>query len=291
VIPELGQVPSMRWAPGREMLAFSVLMREVFFGARNVLAARLRANSTLPGPVLNRLPGPVVLQRLLNQPSYAPTAGSEGINVSYPGNGLPLMELRLLEEIFQNVRLTAFRDVERNLPEPMQTALAAHRRPLDRKVLAISFAVSPQLAELGYLHQHLEEAIIYLLRPLLRLGMDLLYGGIPPKRDNADRSKTTPDPSAGRNMTLTLMHLLNDERSAGETINDAGDSLTQPRPSRLYNPSAWPVSDSITPEDEAAWIKYLQHFARPAETCRTTRTAAGQGAGTTTLSDIPSGGA
>jgi hypothetical protein len=254
VIPELGQVPSMRWAPGKEKLAFSVLMREVFFGARNVLAARLRAKSTLPGPVLNRLPGPVVLQRLLNQTSYASTAGREGINVSYPGNGLSLMELRLLEEIFQNVRLTAFRDVERHLPEPMQAALAACRRPLERKVLGISFAVSPQLAELGYLRQHLEEAIIYLLRPLLRLGMDLLYGGIPPKRDNADQSKTTPDPSAGRNMTLTLMHLLNDERSAGETINDAGDSLAQPRPSRLYNPSAWPVSDSITPEDEAAWI-------------------------------------
>src|SRR5208283_2394665 len=198
VIPELGQVPSMRWAPGMEMLAFSVLMREVFFGARNVLAARLRANSTLPGPVLNRLPGPVVLQRLLNQPSYAPTAGREGIHVSYPGNGLPLMELRLLEEIFQNVRLTAFRDVEHNLPESMQAELAARRRPLDRKVLAISFAVSPQLAELGYLRQHLEEAIIYLLR-------------------------------------------------------------------------------------------YLQHFARLAGTCRITRTAAGQGAGTTTLSDIPGG--
>jgi hypothetical protein len=121
-------------------------------------------------------------------------------------------------------------------------------------VLAISFAVSPELAELGYLSQHLEEAIIYLLRPLLRLGIDLLYGGRPPKRYNPDQSKMTPDPSAGRNMTLTLMHLLNDERSAGETISPAGESVTRACPSRLYNPSPWPVSDSVTPEDEAAWI-------------------------------------
>ena len=256
VIPELGHVPSIRWAPGKEMLAFSVLMREVFFGARNVLVARscAKADPFHPGPVVNRLPGPVVLQRLLNQPSYSCSTGRDCIHVSYPGNGLPLMELRLLEEIFQNVRLTAFRDVERNLPEPMQRALAARRRALDRKVLAISFAVSPELAELGYLSQHLEEAIIYLLRPLLRLGVDLLYGGRPPKRYNPDRSKMTPDPSAGRNMTLTLMHLLNDERSAGETISPAGESVARACPSRLYNPSPWPVSDSVTAEDEAAWI-------------------------------------
>jgi hypothetical protein len=256
VIPELGHVPSMRWAPGKEMLAFSALMREVFFGARNVLVARscAKARPFHPGPVVNRLPGPVVLQRLLNQPSYRLTNGRDCIHVSYPGNGLPLMELHLLEEIFQKVRLTAFRDVERNLPEPMQKALAARRRALDRKVLAVSFSVSPELAELGYMSQHLEEAIIYLLRPLLRLGVDLLYGGLPPKRYNPDQSTITPGSAARRNMTLTLMHLLNDERSAGETINETGETIARACPSRLYNPSAWPVSDSVTPEDEAAWI-------------------------------------
>jgi hypothetical protein len=35
------------------------------------------------------------------------------------------------------------------------------------------------MAELGYLSQHLDEAVIYLLRPLVRLGMDLPYGGCP----------------------------------------------------------------------------------------------------------------
>ena len=51
VIPELGQVPSMRWAPGKELLAFSLLIREAFFGERNVLEARSRTGgpSIFPG--------------------------------------------------------------------------------------------------------------------------------------------------------------------------------------------------------------------------------------------------
>jgi hypothetical protein len=256
VIPELGQVPSLRWAPGKELLAFSMLIREAFFGARNVLEARfLEVRSTeenrhfFPGPVVNRLPGPVALQRLLNRAPYKPAADDQPIHVNYPGNGLPLMELRLLETVFhKNTCLTAFRDVSRNLPPAMEEALTKQSRPLDRSVLALSLGDSSQLAGLGYLSQHLDEAIIYLLRPLLRLGMDLLFAGPPPKEDNV-RSP------AKRNMTLTLMDLLNDERSADEiNLNGCGYASAHPRSSRLYNPTAWPPSDWITTEDEAAWI-------------------------------------
>jgi len=149
VIPELGQFPSLRWAPGRELLAFSMLMREVFFGARNVLAARCnrRGINWVGGPVVNRLPGPVILQRLLNQRLYGGTAKRACQYLSYPGNGLPLLELRLLESFFPKTRLMAFRDVGRHLPEPMQAALKEKERPLDGKVLAISFGYSPQLAD------------------------------------------------------------------------------------------------------------------------------------------------
>jgi SLOG cluster2/TIR domain len=257
VIPELGQVPSTRWAPGKELLAFSLLMREAFFGARNVLEARSRTGPRQfpPGPVVNRLPGPVVLLRLLNKPSYKPPEGQKRIHVNYPGNGLPLMELRLLQSAFhKGTSLTAFRDVSRHLPASMEKALTDRHRPLDGKVLAISFSVSAQLAELGYLRQHLDEAIIYLLRPLLRLGLDLLYAGLPPKEVGVG-PMASPDPSAERNMTMTLLNLLNDERSAGEINSDgSGYAAAQPRSSRLYNPAAWPTSDWITAEDEAAWI-------------------------------------
>ena len=269
VIPELGQVPSMRWMPGKEMLAFSLLMREVLFGARNVLTARSRAQekSLRPGAVVSRLPGPVVLQRFLNQSYYATSKSKEPIHVNYPGNGLSLLEQRLLEDLFQNTRLTAFRDVSRHLPDQMQTAVSGNSRPLQGKALAISFSVCSQLGELGYLSQHLDEAIIYLLRPLLRLGMDLVYGGLPPKL-YTDRSRSAPDPSTGRNMTQTLLNLLNDERNAGETINESGENVGPKRPPRLFNPCPWPVSDSVSPEDEAAWINtcsILRVLAKDAE--------------------------
>jgi SLOG cluster2/TIR domain len=257
VIPELGQVPSLRWAPGRELLAFSMLIRDVFFGARNVLTARShgQAINWKKGPVVNRLPGPIMLQRLLNQRRYQGTSKKICSSVSYPGNGLPLLELRLLESLFPKTHLVAFRDVDRHLPEPMQAALKKKEHPLDGKVLAVSFGDSPQLAELGYLSQHLDEAVIYLLRPLVRLGIDLLYGGLPPKRTDGMTSMPPIGLPPHRNMTLTLLNLLNDERSTDQTdLADVGYMSTSMRTARLYNPSAWPNCDRITVEDEAAWI-------------------------------------
>jgi hypothetical protein len=253
VIPELGQAPVMRWAPGRELQAFSILIREVFFGARNVLAARSveRSRNSGLGPVVNRLPGPVILQRLLNEAREEREDNGKHIWVSYPGNGLPLMELRLIESLFTDVRLAAFRDVLLRVPKPMKDALAKNDRALSRKALAISFAVPPGLGAFGYLGQHLEEAVIYLLRPLLRLGTDLVYGGLAPKRDNSQ----TSEPLGMRNMTLTLMNLLNDERGADEVGGGEGGQVAPNVPrSRLYNMSPWPVYDLISVEDEAAWI-------------------------------------
>ena len=87
---------------------------------------------------MNHLPGPVVLQRLLNKPSYKPTEDQKRIHVNYPDNGLPLMELRILQSVFhKKTGLTAFRDVSRHLPAPMEKALADRHRTLDGKVLAI----------------------------------------------------------------------------------------------------------------------------------------------------------
>jgi hypothetical protein len=157
--------------------------------------------------------------------------------------------------LFPKTQLTAFRDVGRHLPESMQAALKNKERPLDGKVLAISFGNSPQLAELGYLSQHLDEAIIYLLRPVVRLGMDLLYGGLPPKRTDGTTSTPASTSPVHRNMTLTLLNLLNDERSTSETdLGGVGYLSSSARSARLYNPCAWPQCNSVTVEDEAAWI-------------------------------------
>lgn len=248
VLPELGQAPSLRWDSGREALCFSMLMREVLFGARNVLAARAIASKLPQGIVLNRLPGPVALQRLLgDQQEEATVRGRPQIH--YPGNGLPLMELRLLERTFKNARLKAFRDVGRHLPATLSEAMSTGRQPLHGKVIGISYGFSEELNSLGYLTQHLEEALIYLLRPLLRLGVDIMYGGLLPKRDQVEKG-------TGRNMTVMLMNLLNDEISVAgiEGVREKRTKAPVAKPSRLFNPTSWPVNKGIAPEDEATWI-------------------------------------
>ncbi len=243
VIPELGQVATRRWSKGGERMCFSMLMREALLGARNVLAARqAELGGTLPeGLTVSRMPGPMVLQRLLDEHRARMTSSGQKFSVGYPGNGLPLMELRLLETTFANVAFRAFRDIDRHLPKQFEEGLIAARRPFAGKAIAISTGNADELTALGLLPQHLDEALIYLLRPLLRLGADLIYGG---------RLHMPSDPSKpeARNMTLTLLNLLGDERSEAELNHTAIPS------SRLYNPSAWPACLTITPDHEASRI-------------------------------------
>ena len=188
MVPELSQAPAVRWAKGHEKACFSALMREVVFGLRDVLVAQtMDANELKSGLVVNRLPGPVALAQLL--PGSALKDKQERTTLHHPGHGLPLAELRLLERTFPGVRFKAFRDINDNLPDEMACACHAMEQdkdkeaPLRGKVIALSTAHHrADLAALGYLTQHQDEALIHLLRPLLRLGADLLYGGTPPKR-------------------------------------------------------------------------------------------------------------
>ena len=252
VVPELGQAPTLRWEEGREMIAFSMLMRSVLFGARNVLAAQKIAKTFSQGIIVNRLPGPVSLTRLLDESAEEAQSEEGNSRIHYPGNGLPLLELQLLESTFKNTQLKAFRDVDSNLPDPLKVPLQLRQRPLDDHVIVLSYGHSTELNSLGYLPQHLEEASIYLLRPLLRLGADIMYGGTLPKRGEMD--------SSVRNMSLTLMNLLNDELSSTNARSVApNDSKKESNdvhltPSRLFLPIAWPKSEEISAEDEATWI-------------------------------------
>lgn len=260
IVPELAQAPTVRWEPGRERLCFSTLMREVVMGLRDVLETRTMQWGELSNAVVvNRLPGPVGLMRLL--PGGTGATGDQPFTVHHPGHGLPLTELRLLEQAFSNVRFQAFRDVTRQLPDQMAAIFAEMEKgcvanpPLRDKVIAISTAHNPaDLAALGFLPQHQDEALIHLLRPLLRLGADLLFGGKPPKRDM--ESQAAKSALADRNITLTLMQLLSSERCVGEIVVSPGARPEPPPPGPLlFNISAWPACDKITATDEAAWIK------------------------------------
>ncbi len=231
-------------------------MREVVFGLRDVLVAQTMTNELKSGLVVNRLPGPVALAQLL--PGSALKDKQERTTLHHPGHGLPLAELRLLERTFPGVRFKAFRDINDNLPDEMACACHAMERdkdqdaPLRGKVIAVSTAHHrADLAALGYLTQHQDEALIHLLRPLLRLGADLLYGGTPPKRD----LRAAAGEMANRNITLTLLQLLSDERRVVEIDRTKNVSNTAAPPgSMLFNLAAWPRSRTITPNDEASWI-------------------------------------
>lgn len=275
-IPELGQAPTLRWSPGREQLCFSMLLREVLLGARNVLAAREDAqraeerdqSTQSPGmrlpPTehqlwLNRMPGPLALHAFIAEQERK-LGGQRIAQINYGGNGLPLMELRLLELTFPTIHFRAFHDVREQLPGQIRKSCRAGQKsdatgseppptaPLAGRVLVISSSASRDLPSLGYLDRHLREMLIYLLRPLISLGADVMYGGSPPKAAGGGAG----DPS---NITTTLLGLISDERNATRMGETGGDpSEHKPTASRLFNPLQWPECLQITPEDEAAWV-------------------------------------
>ena len=267
VVPELAQAPLVRWEPGRAKLCFSVLMREVLLGLKDVLVARqLLADDDLSQAiVVNRLPGPVALERLLRS---RPPAALPIETIHHPGNGLPLIELRLLQQTFQGVRFRAFRDIIREssltLNQQVVTAQSMRQQleglesdavagwPLRGKVIVISTAYSArELAALGYLRQHQDEALIHLLRPLVRMGADLLFGGLPPTVEARPSSGSSW--SASRNITNTLLQLLANERREDEE-RASGKSSRAARGSLLFDVPPWPLCLDVTPADEAAWI-------------------------------------
>jgi hypothetical protein len=274
VIPELAQAPMIRWDESRARLCFSSLMREAVLGLRAARVAQQEFEedkSSHTSILVNRLPGPVAIDRLLREYGASAAANeARTYTIRYPGNGMSLVELRLLKKTFdkkpcekksERVRFRAFQDL---LPEGKESdrsrdlALVRMKEllekveegggslPLRSKVIAISTSYCTEdLASMGTLEQHQDEALIHLLRPLLRLGADLSYGGLPPKLA-AHRSAT-------RNITCSLLRLVSEERPEEQTgaQSDQGSNARGPL---LFNVCAWPRYESITVQDEAAWI-------------------------------------
>lgn len=277
VVPELAQAPMVRWEERRARLCFSGLMREVVLGLRDVRVAQqifAEEADARDALIVNRLPGPVAIERLLQANS-----GASSRTIRYPGNGLSLIELRLLRKTFRDVRFRAFRDLLPQRPRgtaSAEGALSRMRRLLDEiesgertalplrgRVLAVSTSYSEgDLAAVGVLSQHQNEALLHLLRPLLRLGGDLFYGGLPPKETAQANSGVST--SATRNITAALLRLVSEERPEDTEAGAKGKSA-RPRGSLLFNVCAWPRYAHIQPEDEAAWINSYRLLPFPPE--------------------------
>lgn len=284
VVPELAQMPAIRWAPGHEKKIFSVLMREVLFGLRNVMRARQLLEDPMPDlpigvndVVVNRLPGPIALSTLLKFKDWdGEEQDNEHLTLYHPGNGLPLVELRLLKRTFRNIRFKAFEDLDatksldatKRMPDKMKGDMHKAMRwkkqggagSLSDKIIGISTARSKDLPGLGYLEQHRDEALTHLLRPLVRLGVNLLYGGRLPTRD-ADAD--IPPGERSSNTTLMLLKLLTDEQRDGELETGDNNGHPKQRP-MLFNMPAWPGNLEIKPADEADWINTCRvHLVNP----------------------------
>lgn len=279
VLPELSQAPMVRWEAGRAKLCFSVLMREALLGLRDVLVARrvLAEDNLQSAVVVNRLPGPLGIQEILRKRKERGRL-SQIRTIHYPGNGLPLIELRLLRKTFDGLRFRAFRDILRESASELSSEFVREsadspkmreqlesveiqpigtRLPLRGKVIAVSTSYAERdLASVGYLPQHQDEALIHMLRPLVRMGADVLYGGYPPSVHEC--TLQTASWSAKRNITATLVRILSDERLEESDEDDRsqvdGNGHRPERGSLVFNISAWPRCERITPVQEAAWI-------------------------------------
>ncbi len=111
-----------------------------------------------------------------------------------------------------------------------------NERWLDNKIIGISVSESDDLLNLGYGEEHLREFLMRLVRPILRAGANIAYGG------HFKNSSITRD----------IIELISDEQR--ESTSNSG-----PQTGKLYNHSPWPYYADITKEDEADHIDVC-HF-------------------------------
>lgn len=244
VLPELAQATCLRHHPECDLKVFNILMRDVFFGLADTLAAMQRAREPRDPQkaeyFLNRLPASPYLAKLTNS---GRRSKSEFI-VYHPGSSIPVAERKLLKAQFPRIEFRSYRRAE--IPDDL------NRADLFGKHLWISASDSDGWLRQGYLPQHQREFFIRLLQPLVRRKVSLIYGGAPPKetlyQDSAEPEKRRI------NWTRVFLDLLTDEGNfEKEREGDPGVPTAAPK-SRLYNPSPWPGCLKVTPADRAAWI-------------------------------------
>ncbi|MGE0490442.1 MAG: hypothetical protein AB7S38_14635 [Vulcanimicrobiota bacterium] len=116
---------------------------------------------------------------------------------------------------------------------------------MSRKLVALSFGDSPDLAELGYDAEHLDVVAMRIARFLLRRGYDIAYGGV-------FRSQSFLD---------TLLELVRAETAhQQEEAQAEGRQWSESEP-RLFSYQAWPYYDAITTEviaDTLGFIRYVK---------------------------------
>lgn len=125
------------------------------------------------------------------------------------------------------------------MTEPTTSRFRSRKSARHLIALSISYEREPLLAR-GFGIEHLRELIVLLVRPLVRQGASLAYGG-----DWQERKD---------NFTYDLLRLVSTEQDEAAQREETGDAADTLPIGRLYNYSAWPYYLSITPSLEALWI-------------------------------------
>jgi hypothetical protein len=230
-IPELGHAPCVRWKDEKSArFMVTTLLREILLGLFYRLISRgLAARDDGENLVfINRTPDPVMVDRILADLG----SGARPAAFVHPGYGLSAMDRLCLAAAFPDLKFVSFSEIS--------AKAATEIPPLGDRVIAVSAGNSPDILRGGAGDEHNQELLRRLLRPLFRAGASVLYGGSLPTGERP------ADPAAASvNFTETFLELLLSERDSAP-----GES---PSTARLYNLSAWPHSESVTPRIRAQW--------------------------------------
>lgn len=239
-IPDLGHAPCLRWNEGAARLVVTTLLREILFGQFYCLIARDLIGAGLPAGrvMINRTPDPVMIERILADRGER----SRMTEVIHPGYGLSSLEREGLQGAFPKLKFTSFAEWTAVADDSVETL------DLGGRVLAVSVGNAQDILSWGAGDEHNEELLRRLLQPLFRRQVSLLYGGALPQAAQPLHPWEQPV-----NFTELFLHLLLSERSAGFRGGDAAP--------RLYNVSAWPHSEVVTPQVRAQWTDICSFIA------------------------------
>jgi SLOG cluster2 len=113
-----------------------------------------------------------------------------------------------------------------------------HRRAWKQGLIGFSISIEhDNLLRRGLGGEHLRELLVRLVRPILRQGRSLAYGG------HWEESQD--------NLTYDFLRLISAEQ---EDSNGAADSASTANVGLLYNHCSWPNYLEVTPRIEAQWI-------------------------------------
>jgi hypothetical protein len=258
-IPEMGNCPIIRWNEEDstlEELVVTTLIRDALLACvHSAIADSLELGE---GEIaINWLPDPTTL---LHIPEMR---DQKECKVLYPGRGISLLELNVLQDFFPNATFTSYEqrlDYEQRQEQQMERPRRTYRSA-ETKGGLVAFSLSYERANLldrGLGFQHLSDLLTRIARPLLRANVHLAYGG---------HWRETDD-----NFTLHLLRLIGAELDdkAGDGIaaaNTPNVPVVPAGPSRplqigkLYNHCSWPNYLDITPRTEAQWV-HCCHIVR-----------------------------